>query len=124
MNALLTGVENLNMAVHLNGIDIQSPPVLTSFFAFIFEMVTYDFLPVDVIWDYLTGLPMKPPTEILGSIGYEDSSPVRNMGSVFIGLAIIPIGIVYLFLYAKIKSYFVCCNKTRNYNCCKFETPH
>ena len=87
------------MAVHLNGIDVNAPPAMKKFFGFIFKMVTFDYLPVDTVYDAWTEKEAEAATDALGDIGYDAISIVRNMGSVFVALVLIPIGIVILWVF-------------------------
>jgi hypothetical protein len=122
MGPLLSAVKNLNLAVHLNGVDVQTPPSASAFFGFLFTMVTFDFLPVDVIYDEFTGVEAEEASEVLGSIGYDSVSTIRNLGSVIVGLCIIPLGILFLKLkLIYTERYGPCCKKLKEHKCCKGE---
>jgi hypothetical protein len=84
---------------------------MKTFFGFLFSMVTFDYLPIDVLYDELTGTDEDAASEVLGDIGYDAISSVRNLGSVFVGLCLIPLGIIIMNINSLCTKRVTCCKK-------------
>lgn len=84
LGSVLAAVGNITLAVHMMIVHVQKSEFLLSVFEVILELVTFDILPVDVVYDSAFGEPEELPNEDLVAAGYESDSSVRNMGSVFV----------------------------------------
>lgn len=54
LNPLLSDLSNLNLSIHLMIIGVTKPALLTLVMAVVIELTTFDVLPIDYVYDFIT----------------------------------------------------------------------
>lgn len=89
MNQILSQVRSLSMITHLQMMQLNVPPSAIIFFSALFEFVTFDIVPTDVVYGVVFAWDNVPYSESAENIGYESRQIIENTGSVPIFLLII-----------------------------------
>ena len=86
MNKVLSQVRNLGFVTHLMMMQLMYPVTLTLFFSKVFEFVTFDIIPTELIYPHIFDLPEGAFSEEADSIGYYSRYIILNAGSITIFL--------------------------------------
>jgi len=81
---LLADLSNLNLSIHLMIISITLPALLSAVMNVVLDLTTFEVLPTDVIYDWVTSDIPKGPTPAFEFCKYESTAYVRNVGTVVI----------------------------------------
>ena len=84
LGSIINSVANITIAVHMMIVHISKPGIVIAVFEVILELVTFDILPMDTVYDKLYGEGKEVENADLLEAGYETDSSIRNMGSVFV----------------------------------------
>jgi hypothetical protein len=79
---LLSEAANINIAMHMMIVNIVSPAIVGLVVGAFIDLLTFDVLPVEPIYDWLMGVEPKEPSTALVKAKYESESFIRNLGSV------------------------------------------
>ncbi len=93
----------LLIVVHMFIVDVKNPAAASAFNEKLFSILTFDIVPPEVTFDKFTEMEPEAPKDDLEGAGYESTSPVRNLGSVFIYMILLPTLVEMLaFIHAKL----------------------
>ena len=93
MNHILGHVRSLSLITHLFMMQISFPVIALTFFSYVFEFVTFDLIPTDLIYPYIFDFSGdKPYSAQAEAIGYESRYIVWNLGSLFLYIILILLG--------------------------------
>jgi len=102
LGSILNSVSNITIAVHMMIVHIYKPGIVVAIFEVILELVTFDILPMDTVYDLIWGESDELPNEDLTAAGYETNSSIRNMGSVFVFFWIVLFMLFQLWFLTKV----------------------
>ena len=108
---ILSMIQNLSVIVHMQLVNVQSPPNVQGFFSKILSIVAFDVMDGLPVEDWLTetlDMPVTQPLMInFDTLGYQSSLFIQNMGSVFFIYILFPIFIILTLLTIKTSTWCV-----------------
>ena len=89
--------------MHMFVISLHYPAELTSFMNQVFKFVTFEAIPfIDEIYEYGFNFAAvandQPLNDQFGDVGYDFTLSVRNLGSMWILICLIPVYVFFLYL--------------------------
>lgn len=74
------------MLVHLMAINLNTPETMEIFFSMLFELVSFDMIPTDFIYEAWFAFENLPISEKFDAVGYSSQYIIWNLGSIFLFL--------------------------------------
>jgi hypothetical protein len=66
-------------------IKLMIPSICEKIYGYIFEATIFDVFPLEIPYDWITGVAIvDPPTKELEMVGYDSVTAIRNIGSLFL----------------------------------------
>jgi hypothetical protein len=85
LQSLLNKMKALSLSCHMMAVRLIIPAVCQKIFGVIFEATIFDVFPLEIPYDYITGVEIvDPPTAELELVGYDSIPAIRNIGSLFL----------------------------------------
>jgi len=97
-------------------LSLHYPPNLVDYFAGLFPFITFDAVPTDDLYNYMfdyENIDDEGLNELFENVGYEFTTTVGNMGSMFLFVVLLPLYAVILYLLVResVKMRNTCRNK-------------
>ena len=74
------------MLVHFLAINLSTPESTEIFFATLFELVSFDLVPTDYLYETWFGFENLPLSDTFDAVGYSSQFIIWNLGSIFLFL--------------------------------------
>ena len=88
LNALLSIISSLGIAMHICLVTLNYPVELMNFFCLLFPLVTFDIFPVSSVyekWFHFAEIPTDHPLNYqFNTFGYGSTFLIENVGSLFL----------------------------------------
>lgn len=91
---LLSYISNLAMIIHMFILQLNYPVHVQEFFASLFPLITFDVIPTEKLYEFTLDfdeVEEESLTDQFEIVGYGDILMIRNMGSMFLMLVMMPI---------------------------------
>ena len=88
INSILSLIRCVSIITHMMMIKMTNPDSTVFFFESLFEFVSFDFLPTDIIYGEMFNFDSEPYSKEAAEIGYESLLIIENSGSITILLFI------------------------------------
>lgn len=102
---LLASIKKMQIIVHMVLVNVSIPANAALFYAHFLEIVNFDILPTDGLYEYLFDLKEGDAISVnFEMLGYETIYMIKNLGSVFIFMMYFPIVAILAFIFKRLKN--------------------